>query len=168
MQFSSNGKMTFNSIEELYSDLFMSIGLAVKNNYAYLQDGDFLKCGDKFIKVSLIGEPVYPGRNDIIFDPSMNYSLMSFMFGFYLDQCQHSEDGDMLGGYIAHYIEDDELKEKQRVVVKTINRGFIESNFYYNLYLAYIDCIFKIDGYDVDLSNFDIKPEIIIGSKRKK
>ena len=61
MQFGNNGKMVFSTIEELFSDLFMEIGLAVKNNYVYLQGGDFLKCGDKFIKVSLDGSPVYPG-----------------------------------------------------------------------------------------------------------
>ena len=54
MQFGPNGKMIFQTIEELYSDLFMEIGLAVKNNYIYLQGGNFLKCGDKFIKVSSI------------------------------------------------------------------------------------------------------------------
>ena len=82
MQFGNNGKMVFSTIEELFSDLFMEIGLAVKNNYVYLQGGDFLKCGDKFIKVSLDGSPVYPGRNDIMFDPANNYALISFLFGF--------------------------------------------------------------------------------------
>ena len=33
MQFGNNGKMVFSTIEELFSDLFMEIGLAVKNNY---------------------------------------------------------------------------------------------------------------------------------------
>ena len=32
MQFGPNGKMVFLTIEELFSDLFMEIGLAVKNN----------------------------------------------------------------------------------------------------------------------------------------
>ena len=41
MQFGPNGKMIFQTIEELYSDLFMEIGLAVKNNYIYLQGGNF-------------------------------------------------------------------------------------------------------------------------------
>ena len=168
MQFGPNGKMIFQTIEELYSDLFMEIGLAVKNNYIYLQGGNFLKCGDKFIKVSLDGSPVYPGRNDIMFDPANNYALISFLFGFYLDACQDSDDGDLLQGYIAQYIDDDETREKQRVVVKTVGRGEISSNYHYNIYLSYIDCIFKIAGYDTDLSNFDIKPEIIIGARKKK
>ena len=159
MQFGNNGKMVFSTIEELFSDLFMEIGLAVKNNYVYLQGGDFLKCGDKFIKVSLDGSPVYPGRNDIMFDPANNYALISFLFGFYLDCCQDSDDGDLLQGYIAHYVFDDETRTKQQVVVKTAGRGEIASKFYYNVYLGYIECIFLISGSEVDLSNFDIPKE---------
>jgi hypothetical protein len=162
-----NGKMVFDSIPELYYDLLMEIGLAVKDQYIYIQGGNFLKCGDKFIKVSLDGSPIYPGRNDIIFDPPNNYALISFLFGYYLDQCQDSEDGDILQGYIAHYIDDDSAREKQRVVVQTRGRGELCSNFYYNIYLAYIDCIFTIAGYNVDLSNFDVKPTIIIGRRKR-
>ena len=159
MQFGTNGKMVFSTIEELFSDLFMEIGLAVKNNYVYLQGGDFLKCGDKFIKVSLDGSPVYPGRNDIMFDPATNYALISFLFGFYLDCCQDSDDGDLLQGYIAHYVFDDETRTKQQVVVKTAGRGEIASKFYYNVYIGYIECIFLISGSEIDLSNFDIPKE---------
>ena len=168
MFYTNNGSMVFETIEELYSELFMEIGIAVKGNYLYMQGGDFLKCGDRFIKVSLDGTPVYPGRNDIIFDPSTNYALIQFLFGFYLDLCQDSDDGDILKGYIANYIDDDESREKQRVVVKTVGRGEISSDYHYNIYLSYIDCIFKIAGYNTDLSNFDIKPEIIIGARKKK
>ena len=67
-----NGKMVFDSIPELYYDLLMEIGLAVKDQYIYIQGGNFLKCGDKFIKVSLDGSPIYPGRNDIIFAKRLN------------------------------------------------------------------------------------------------
>ena len=84
---------------------------------------------------------------------------MTRLFEYYLDKCQNSDDGDQLQGYIAHYIDDDETKEKQRVVVKTVGRGEISSQFYFNVYLAYIDCLFKIAGYNADLSNFDIKVE---------
>ena len=67
----------------------------------------------------------------------------------------------MVGGYIAHYIDDDDEKMKQRVVVRSSTRGDISSAYYYNIYLAYIDCIFKVAGDNVDLSNFDryIEPE---------
>lgn len=167
MQFGPNGTMVFGDINELYYDLFMELGLAIKNQYLYIQDGDFLKFGEKFIKTSIDGTPVYPGKNDIIFDPSTNYTLISMIFGYYLDRSQDTEDGDILQGYIAHFIDDNPERDKQRVIVRTKGRGDICSKFYYNIYLAYIDCIFTIAGYNVDLSNFDIKPLIVIGGKKK-
>ena len=163
----ANGTFMFQSIGELYYDLFMEMGLGLKNQYLYEQDGDFIKFGDNFIKATFDNAPIYAGRNEILFEPATNYQLISNLFGYYLDKCQNSEDGDLLGGYIAHYNEDDEAREKQRVVVKTKDRGEIASNFYYQIYLAFIDCIFRIAGYNVDLSNFDIQPAITI-SKRKR
>ena len=79
------------------------------------------------------------------------------MFCYYLDKCQHTDDGDILQGYIANFIDDNPEKDKQRVAVKTKGRGEISSAYYYNIYLAYIDCIFRIAGYVPNLYNLDIK-----------
>ncbi len=160
MIYLANGKVGFSNLGELYYDLFMEIGLSIKDQYLYDQDTQApIMFKDKYIKASIDNTVIYAGRNDIIFDPQHNYSLMEKLFCYYLDKCQHSDDGDILGGYIAHYIDDDINKEKQRVTVKTMQRGLIESEFYYNIYLAYIDCIFKIGGYNPDLTAFDIIPE---------
>lgn len=161
MNYYSNGTIGFNNIFDMYYDLFSEIGLGI-NNQQYLYDQDTqitIMFKDKYIKASIDGTPVYAGRNDIVFEPSKNYTLMTRLFEYYLDKCQNSDDGDQLQGYIAHYIEDDSTGEKQRVVVKTVGRGEICSRFYFNIYLAYIDCIFRIAGYDADLNNFDIKAE---------
>lgn len=163
----ANGVMMFTSFEDLYYDLFMEMGIGIRGQYLYEQDTDNdIKFGDSYIKVSLDGQPVYAGRNEILFEPAQNYQLISTLFGYYLDKAQNSEDGDILQGYIAHYNDDDANREKQRVVVKTKGRGEIASNYYYQIYLAFIDCIFRIAGYNVDLSNFDVQPAITI--KRKK
>jgi hypothetical protein len=163
MQLLSNGFKVYDSLGELYYDLFTEIGLAIgPDQYLYDQDTrQPLVFKEKYIKASITGEPVYPGRNDIVFDPAGNYALISTLFGYYLDKAIRSEDGDMVGGYIAHYIDDDDEKMKQRVVVRSSTRGDISSAYYYNIYLAYIDCIFKVAGDNVDLSNFDsyIEPE---------
>jgi hypothetical protein len=163
----ANGLMMFQTLEELYYDLFLEMGIGVRGQYLYDQDnGNDIKFGENFIKVSIDGQPVYAGRNEILFEPALNYQLISTLFGYYLDKAQNSEDGDILQGYIAHYNDDNETRDKQRVVVKTKGRGEISSNFYYQIYLAFIDCIFRIAGYNVDLSNFDVQPAITI--KRKK
>lgn len=156
-----NGTVVFDNIFDMYYDMFSEIGLGI-NSQQYLYDQDtqiVIQFKEKYIKASINGQPVYAGRNDIVFEPAKNYTLMTRLFEYYLDKCQNSDDGDQLQGYIAHYIDDDEAKEKQRVVVKTAGRGEISSQFYFNVYLAYIDCLFKIAGYNADLSNFDIKVE---------
>lgn len=166
MYYLPNGQITFTDFTDMYYDLFMELGLGINgNSYLYDQDTDMpILFKEKYIKANINGAPLYQGRNDIIFDPAKNYSLMDRLFGFYLDKCKNSDDGDILRGYIAHYIEDNPEKTKQRVVVKTVpieqgGRGLIESDFYYNVYLAFIDCIFKIAGYAPNLQNFDVEPE---------
>lgn len=151
----------FNNIQELYYDLFNEIGLSIgPNGYLYDQDtGNFIQFDEKYIKASLSPDQIYAGRNEILFEPNMNYKLIDRLFGYYLDKCQHSEDGDIIGGYIAHYT-DETPERKQRVVVKTIEHGDYCSEWYWFIYLAFIDCMFRIAGYVVDLSNFDIEPEI--------
>lgn len=161
MIYYANGTVGFENIWDLYYDLFSEIGLGI-NSQQYLYDQDTqttIMFKDKYIKASINGQPVYAGRNDVVFEPNKNYTLMARLFEYYLDKCQHSDDGDLLCGYIAHYIDDDATKEKQAVVVKTQGRGLIQSDFYFNIYLAYVDCLFKIAGYNVVLKNFDIKAE---------
>ena len=161
MNYYANGTIGFDNIYDMYYDLFSEIGLGI-NTQQYLYDQDTqvtITFKEKYIKASINGQPIYAGRNDIVFEPAKNYTLMARLFEYYLDKCQQSDDGDLLEGYIAHYIDDDETKEKQRVVVKTVGRGEISSNYYFNIYLAYIDCLFKIAGYNANLTNFDIKAE---------
>ena len=133
----------------------------LRNGYLYDQDdGNYLQFDENYIKCTLDpNQIIYAGRNEIIFEPNTNYKLINTLFGYYLDKCQRSEDGDILGGYVAHY-SDETPERKQRVVVKTLGRGEISSKWYWFIYLAFIDCMFAIAGYNVDLSNFDIEPEI--------
>lgn len=163
---SANGKMFFNNTTEMYYELFLEIGLSINNeNYIYDQDtGIILKFKDKRIKMSLNGT-VYGSSNDIIFDPTSNYDLMVKLFGYYIEK-ETSNENDI--GYIAHFTEEETNKAfiskderfKQRLVIRTKN-GDICTNYYYNLYLSYIEAIFIISGNNnYDLSNFDIVPEV--------
>lgn len=163
---SANGKMFFNDTMEMYYNLFLEIGLSINNEqYIYDQDtGIVLKFKDKRIKMSF-SNTVYGSNNDIIFDPSTNYDLMVKLFGYYIEK-ETSNGNDI--GYIAHFTEEeagrvfvpDGERFKQRLVIKTKN-GDIGTNYYYNLYLSYIEAIFIISGNTgYDLSNFDILPEV--------
>ena len=49
---------------------------------------------------------------------------------------------------------------RQRVVIRT-KKGDLYTQYYYNIYLAYIEAIFLLsENFEYDLSNFDILPEV--------
>lgn len=157
MKFLNNGKQIFDDIYEMYYNLFIELGLAVgQNNYLYDQDtGITLKYKDRYIKAALTRTPIYSGAYDIVFDPTQNYNLMVVLLGYYLDKEANNENKIQ---YIAQYIEDnnDPNNKMQRVVLKTKN-GDIYSQFYHNIFLAYVEIVFILAGYtSLDLSNFDI------------
>ena len=158
MIMSSNGKLYFSDIGELYYNLFLELGLGInQDQYLYDQDtGIALKCNDKYIKATFSNTPLYAGKTDIVFDPASNYKLMIFLFGYYLTM---NDDIHC----IAHYMDDEPGKNdiekgkryRQRLCIRT-STGDIYTNYYYNQYLAYIEGIFLLSGNDeYDLSNFD-------------
>lgn len=154
------GKIAYNTFAELCYNLFMVIGLGIDNeSHLYDQDTEKkLQFKGKYIKATIREEPVYAGRNDIVFEPWKNYSMMAMLTGYYLDKETNSENGDTIG-YIAQGNEDSSDKEFHRMFIQTKFRGRIESDWYRNGYLGFIDCIFKLDGQIVDIHNFDIKEE---------
>lgn len=157
MQFLTNGNVGFNDIYEMFYYLFSEIGLSI-NSDQYLYDQDtmnVLKYKDKYIKATVQPVEIYAGRNDIIFDPARNLNLMVTLFGYFVNKETNNPDGDTIK-FISQYLDDNEMRDKQRLVIKTAN-GDISSKFYQNIYLAYIECIFLLTGnFSVDLTNFDI------------
>lgn len=151
MNFTGNGFVIFDDIYEMYYNLFTTIGLAVnQNQYLYDQDnGNIIRFKDKYIKATVQPVTIYAGRNDILFEPARNYQLIIALLGYYIDK--NAEEI----GFIAQYIDEDKVMEKQRLCIKT-KKGLVQSHFYKNIYLGYIECIFILSGdYMVDLSNFD-------------
>lgn len=155
MTFNSIGQMVFDDLQEMYYNLFNEIGLSInKDSYLYDMDtGQVLLFKDKYIKASNNPlDDLYAGKTDIVFDPLKNYTLMTTLFGYYIDK----EFADRPGYFIAQYIDDNpEDKHLQRFVVKTQD-GDIYSKFYNNTYLGYVENIFNLAGSTVDLSNFDL------------
>ena len=149
-----NGVTVFDDVPEMYYNIFTEIGLKINKDH-YLEDVDtgiVLRYKDKFIKATNKPyEILYAGKTDILFEPMSNYNLMVSIFGYYIDK----EYSDIPGFFKAQYVEDDEAREKQRVVIKTIT-GDIGSPFYNNVYLGYCYCILTLAGYNVNLDNFDL------------
>lgn len=159
MNLLANGKMCFDDVYEMYYDLFTEIGLAINPQNQYLYDVDtgiVLKYKEKYIKATVHPIEIYAGRNDIIFDPARNYNLMTTLFGYYIDKETSGYNGDTIG-FISHFTEErNGMREQQRVVVQTRLRGNIVSQYYKNVYLGYIECIFILAGNpNIDLSNLD-------------
>lgn len=154
MRFINNGVMVFDDIYEAFYNLFNEIGLSLNQNQ-YLTDDDSgisIKYKDKYIKSAVTPVPVYAGKTDILFEPWKNYNLMTTLFGYFVDK-QTSLGNNI--GFSAQYVEDNETRDRQRLIVKTVN-GDIVSRFYVNIFLAYFEAIFKLSGFgDVDLSNLD-------------
>lgn len=155
MIFLNNGKVQFDDFFELTYNLFSEMGISLNNeNYIYDQDTcQPIKFKEKYIKASFTPQPIYPGRNDIIFEPNKNYNLMVSLFGWFMDKYLHSEDCKI--NYVAHFV--DETPEKQQRVVLRTTQGDISTMFYSHLYLSYIETIFLLtDSINPDLHNFDI------------
>ena len=150
-------RIVFQDVYEMYYQLFVEIGLAINPSNQYLYDhdtGSELYFAGKHIKATVHPVNIYAGKNDIVFDPSRNYKLMVYLFGYFIDK-RTMEDPDSIG-YIAQYVEDEnDLREKQRLVVKTKKFGYVASQYYRNPYLGYIECLFLLSGCPVDLYNFD-------------
>ena len=159
MYYTPQGTIAFYNIFDLMADYFYEMNLKVYNTY--LCHADTKKClmfQGNAIRVPMTPDPIYPMMNTIIYDPTRNisvYPITAALFGLYLDQCKDpdNDDGDILQGYIAHYVEDNADRTKQKVTVKTKGRGEISSEFYSNVFLAYYDCTFRISGHN----NFDLK-----------
>lgn len=152
----SDGSFQFNSMGEMYHNLFMMIGLGINGNqYLYDQDsGNILKFKDKYIKASIDDSmPLYAGMTDIVFEPARNYALTNNIVGYYIDKESNSEDGDRIG-YISLGIEDKDV-EWHSAIVQTKKKGTIQTRFYRQAYLALLEVIFDLEGVKVDFTNLD-------------
>ena len=155
------GRIGYNTVAERDYNLFLIIGLSIDaEQHLYDQDtGAKLNFKGKYIKAAINENiPVYAGKNDIVFDPSKNYAIMVTLLGYYLDKESKSIDGDNIG-FISQGMEDSPDREYHRLFIQTSKKGRIESDWYQNSYLGFLDCIFKLDGQNVDLHNFDFREE---------
>lgn len=154
-----NTVIMYDNTYELFYNFFLELGVFV-NQQGYLQDSDtniVLRYNDKFIKASLNPNiPIYPGKTDIAFDPAHNFKLISSLLGYYIDKREASEDPIDYGSQGIFDIRDENGIQYHQVFVKTSKGVSYSSKYYHNVYLGFIDCIFKLSGSNVDLSNLDI------------
>lgn len=161
MLITNEGKTQFQTFGELYYNFFSAMDIGISPD-GYLFDNEtrtVLKYKDKNIKASVNDQPVYGGKTDIVFEPHRTYHLITTLFGYYMDKIERNPETQI--GFVSQGTEDNKEVDIHRMFVDCNKYGRIQSEWYHDVYLAYFDIVFKIDGLIVDLSNLDNR--IIVG-----
>ena len=143
-----------NYSDDIINGLLNIIGLSIRNNYIYDDDNfDFLLYEKGMLKVSNQG--IFH-RNDYVFDPLFSFKQIQYLFTVYTKK-EEIDNGlyvQSLGmnSSIAILAESNIKVSKYSLHVDT-SEGPIDTNYYYNLTLCYIEAIYKIAHvYENDLS----------------
>lgn len=166
MTVTSEGKTMFTSKGELYYHLLLEMGLGI-NQEQHIYDqttGDILSWKDKYIKVDVNDQPIYAGKDEVIFSIDENFNLMMNMFSHFLDTIANDDDINI--AVVAHFIEHTEDNTKNRLNIKyntkdgTLTNQIMYTSWFSDPWLCYIESIFLLNGNaGFDLSNFDQERE---------
>lgn len=150
-------------VDDLTYDLMRTLGLEIDDqNRIISMDNPYipLNMKGKILKASYTKVEPFIGRGDMLFNPVENYKLMSGLFSLFVDMVSETEDR-----YFNVYYTMTEPDGKVYVEIKE-NMQKITSRSYNNPSLAYIDLIYKIDGFDVDLTEHDLPEPLFEQNKR--
>ena len=148
-----------NSIKGIYNTLLSTIGLSFRNGRLFDEDKDALLL---FKNKYIVENESNINRNDsVLFDLVNNRALAQYLFQVYVEK--ETEDGNL---YLVNYSIVPEIQTKDRSVISRRkilmvigNGNHVETRFYYNECLAYIEAIFVASGMMLmqipDLSEFD-------------
>lgn len=162
----ANGKMMFDTKGELYYHLLLEMGLGLDRN-CHLYDqtsGDTLVWRDKYIKCDTNDQPIYAGKDEVIFTIDENFQLFMNLYSHFLENLNNDEDSNI--HVVAHYIDFHEDINKSTLTVKydlkdgSVTGAVITTDFYSDSWLCYIESIFLLNGNNgFDLHNFDQERE---------
>ena len=156
------GKMMFSSKGELYYHLLLEMGLGLdKANHVYDQtSGDTLAWREKYIKCSVDDQPIYAGKDEVIFSIDENFQLFMSIYAHFLNNIAEGEDYNFR--VTAHYVDFNEEIEKSILTIKieykdpSFGTKVITTDAYSDAWLCYIESIFLLnDNPGFDLHNFD-------------
>ena len=137
MQITSDGKTQLSTKGELYYHLLLEMGLALdKLNHLYDQNtGDTLAWKDKYIKCSVDDQPIYAGKDEIIFSLDENFQLFMNLYAHFLDTLAADPDNNIV--VVSYYIDYDENLNKSKLSIKyntkdgSITNGLIVTSYSY-------------------------------------
>ena len=167
MQILPNGKTQLDSKSDLYYHMLIEMGLGLnrETNRIYDQNtGDTLVWKDKYIKCNITDQPMYAGKDEVIFSLDENFQLFMQIFAHFLSTLENSEDSNIV--VTAHYINHDETTNKFNLSIKfnskdgTVIGGIINTSQYLDSWLCYVEAIFLLnDNPGFDFHNFDQERE---------
>ena len=162
MIITKEGKTMFSTKGELYYHILVEMGLGInKDQHVYDQlTGDLLSWRDRYIKCSIDDQPIYAGKDEVIFSIDENFQLFMNMYSHFLDTLLRDEDSNI--AVVAHYVDYDETSDKNRVCVKYNSKDgqlvgeMLYTSYYMDPWLCYIESVFLLNGNGgFDFSNFD-------------
>ena len=142
--------------------IMQEVGLEINSdNYVIDQDtGDKLNFKGRNVKFNANGN-VPLSREDILFDPLDNQTMMSQIFSYFTNKLDEQD-----GRYInVIYSTQPDRYSKGTVSCKE-NGRIIQSNEYYKDSLKYANLITKLNGAEEDFSDLDAAPVIPKTKKR--
>lgn len=141
--------MTNEYIDEIKNMLLNLLGLRVYNNYLYDEDKfDFLLYNDGMIKINNKG--IFH-NNDSVYEPIFNVKQAQYYFLVYT---MKEEDNLYVKstGLNSKIVElPDNIKGTIYSLHIDSSRGTIDTNYYFNISLCYIEAIYRLSGiFDID------------------
>lgn len=133
-------------IYDIENSILNIIGLSIKNNYIYDDDNfDFLLYGNGMLKIANTG--IFH-RNDSVFDPIFSLKQIQYLFTVYTKK-EEQDNGlyiQSLGLNTQIHQLDENLKASKYSLHVDTNKGTIDTSFYFNIPLAYIEAIYRISN----------------------
>ena len=131
-------------VNDIQYGLLNIIGLSVKNNYIYDDDNfDFLIYENGMLKV--IHQGIFH-KNDYLFDPINSFKQIQYLFTVFSKK-EELDNGLYIQSLGTNTIQTDlcdGMKGTKYSLHVDTNEGSIDTNYYYNLSLIYIEAIYRL------------------------
>lgn len=142
-------------LQELNSLVMREIGLELDRQYNVIdQDtGVQLQINGRLIKY-YFGSEINPDSNvdgDKIFDAVKDSYLLNFLVAYYIEKLKFEDPSLYI--YSFHSIND---KFKPRTALEFKGSINTRTRFYYSDCLKFIEGLYKLNGSDIDLSDYDM------------
>ena len=161
-----NGVQIFDSIYELNYNLINAMELSLNGANQLYDDetGNILEAKGKRIKVSIDPkDEQYAGQGEVILDLLGDIRIVTVLLGFLIDKKQREENLPFTSYFPEEMVDEKTGDKSSNLTIKFANNSFISTNFWKNKCLKFVELIFMLQEYRVDLRNFDI---VMIDEKR--